>query len=56
MVYLNNNVNIIIICKEHGEFLQTPHNHYKGQNCPKCSGVYKRTQNDFMQVYERMQR
>lgn len=26
----------IIICPEHGEFLQTPHSHLKGQGCPKC--------------------
>lgn len=29
---------IIIICLNHGEFLQTPSNHLRGQNCPKCSG------------------
>lgn len=27
---------IIIICKEHGEFLQTPHNHLNGNNCTMC--------------------
>ena len=48
MVYLDVHTNIIIICKEHGDFLQTPKNHYTGQNCPKCSGLYKRTQNDFI--------
>jgi hypothetical protein len=34
--YKNLNTKINIICKEHGEFLQTPKNHMKGQNCPKC--------------------
>lgn len=33
---------VIIICPEHGEFLQEPHAHLKGQGCPKC-GVKKRT-------------
>lgn len=29
----------VIICKEHGEFLQTPDNHYRGkQGCPQCKG------------------
>jgi hypothetical protein len=29
--------NVIIICKEHGKFLQTPDNHLsKKQGCPKC--------------------
>lgn len=36
--YVNNNVKVCIICPEHGEFLQTPHNHLRGQKCPKCSG------------------
>ena len=27
---------ICIICKRHGEFLQLPHNHLKGQGCPNC--------------------
>lgn len=26
----------IIICPEHGEFLQTPHHHLAGQGCPYC--------------------
>lgn len=30
-----------IICPEHGEFWQTPYNHYNGQGCPKCSYVYR---------------
>lgn len=27
---------ILIICKHHGEFLQTPSDHLRGTNCPKC--------------------
>lgn len=27
----------IIICSKHGEFLQSPHNHSNGQQCPTCS-------------------
>lgn len=31
---------VVIICPEHGEFLQTPHCHVVlGQNCPKCSAI-----------------
>lgn len=33
---------VVIICKEHGEFLQTPHNHLKGQGCPLCQGNKKK--------------
>ena len=40
VVYKNNRTKICIICKEHGEFLQTPANHIKGKNCPKCSGHF----------------
>lgn len=34
--YISSNDKITIICKEHGEFLQTPANHLQGQGCPKC--------------------
>lgn len=50
--YINASTNIIIICKIHGEFLQTPTKHttiskkYKAQGCPKCSG--RRTQEEFI--------
>ncbi len=35
--YVNNETKVCIICPEHGEFWQTPHNHSCGQGCPKCS-------------------
>lgn len=34
--YVNNHEKVCIICPEHGEFWQTPNNHMKGINCPKC--------------------
>ena len=34
--YINNSTNITIICKEHGEFKQAPHNHLRGKGCWKC--------------------
>jgi hypothetical protein len=34
--YVNNKTKVTIICPEHGEFKQTPHNHLKGQGCPLC--------------------
>ena len=47
--YLNNRTNVIIICKKHGEFLQTPLKHLKG-GCKKCSSItvadYKRSNTD----------
>ena len=35
--YKTSNDKVMIICKEHGEFLQTPANHLQGQGCPKCT-------------------
>lgn len=34
--YITIATNVEIICPEHGEFWQTPHNHLIGQGCPKC--------------------
>jgi very-short-patch-repair endonuclease len=34
--YINNNTNVIIICKEHGEFLQLPKTHKRGNGCKDC--------------------
>lgn len=41
--YVNNSTNVNIICPIHGDFKQSPHNHLKGQGCPKCALEYKRT-------------
>jgi len=32
-----NRTKVIIICKKHGEFLQSPHDHLRGSGCSKCS-------------------
>ena len=34
--YVNNKVEVCIICKEHGEFWQRPDRHLQGQGCPIC--------------------
>ena len=38
--YKDNETKVCIICPEHGEFWQTPHNHLAGQGCAKCSGRF----------------
>ena len=45
--YINANVKVCIICHEHGEFWQTPHDHLKRVGCPKCcqSHMEKETEN-----------
>jgi hypothetical protein len=35
--YINMNTKVKIICKEHGEFLQWPHNHFRENGCPDCA-------------------
>lgn len=36
VTYIGNTNKVIIICKKHGEFLQTPGSHLNGHGCPKC--------------------
>lgn len=40
-VYASSKDKLIINCLEHGPFLQSPNNHLKGANCPKCAGRLK---------------
>jgi hypothetical protein len=35
--YVHQTHKSIIICKEHGEFLQEPVNHWAGHGCPRCA-------------------
>ena len=35
--YKNSYTKVKIICKQHGEFLQTPSNHLNGNGCPVCA-------------------
>jgi Zn finger protein HypA/HybF involved in hydrogenase expression len=46
--YKNNRTKVKIICKTHGEFEQSPDNHFKGQRCPVCTSN-KLTIDDFKQ-------
>jgi hypothetical protein len=40
--YKNNSTKIIIICKTHGEFEQTPKCHLIGHGCSKCGNIFNR--------------
>ena len=42
--YINSKVKVKIICKEkdHGIFEQTPNDHKRNKNCPKCSKFTRR--------------
>lgn len=39
-VYVNARTKLIIICPEHGEFVQSPRCHLQGKGCPSCN-TYK---------------
>jgi len=47
--YSNTRTNVIIICKLHGEFLQTPYKHLIGRGCQTCGGSKKLTVNQFIE-------
>jgi hypothetical protein len=47
--YKNIETKVIIICKKHGEFLQTPHSHLKGFGCYKCGGTKRLTTEEFIE-------
>lgn len=38
-IYVDTRTKVIIICREHGEFLQSPHGHLQGYGCVKCSSL-----------------
>lgn len=46
--YIAHSEKLIIICKKHGEFLQTPNSHLRGAGCPVCGGTKKLTQDEFI--------
>lgn len=47
--YISNNIKIIIKCKIHGYFEQTPNSHLSGHGCASCKGVNKSDKNDFVE-------
>jgi len=52
--YINAKTKIIIICKMHGEFYQTPSNHLSSYNCQKCSNNFKLTSQTFIENAKQM--
>lgn len=46
--YKNNKTKVIITCKAHGDFLQTPNDHLNGHGCPKCGNVYRMSKEEFI--------
>jgi len=53
--YINNHTKVTIICPEHGEFMQTPSNHLKGQGCPACGySKHRQSQEEALRRIERI--
>lgn len=48
VVYVNAHSKVTILCKEHGDFEQTPNSHLSGKGCPKCSPTYIKTTEKFI--------
>jgi hypothetical protein len=48
--YKKSNEKVIIICKEHGDFLQTPSDHIQGYGCSKCAGTYSYTTEEWIKI------
>ena len=44
--YIDTKTPVTIVCSEHGTFQMLPHNHLKGQGCPKCT--FTRSTEDFI--------
>lgn len=55
-VYVRNKEEVIIICPEHGKFMQVPNTHLKGSGCQRCGKTWlSKTTNDinlFTQSFE----
>ena len=46
--YINSHTNIIIICKDHGEFVQNPYVHLRGQGCRKCGCTKSKPEEEWL--------
>lgn len=52
VVYVKTSEHIIIICPEHGEFLQRPAFHLKGASCPKCASKKKQKEKQISSIQD----
>lgn len=48
-IYINTKTNLIITCKIHGDFQQTPDSHLGGSGCITCSGTERSNNEKFIQ-------
>ncbi|HVC09248.1 MAG TPA: hypothetical protein VNH15_04840 [Elusimicrobiota bacterium] len=46
--YSNGKEKVIITCPKHGDFLQSPSDHFSGYGCARCAGNSRLTQEEFV--------
>ncbi len=46
--YINSSKKVIITCKTHGDFLQSPNKHLLGRGCPKCGLKFGMMENNWL--------
>ena len=51
LVYKNMRADILIKCREHGNFKQRAKNHLDGQGCPKCGDSFGIKENKWLDLY-----
>lgn len=49
VIYINGSTKVIINCKIHGDFVQTPYNHLSGRGCMKCGRRARMNTREFIQ-------
>lgn len=47
-VYVHSQEKVVITCKTHGDFEQTPKHHLRGHGCPSCSARYDQPTNLYL--------
>lgn len=53
VIYSNNRTKVLITCPSHGEFLQSPDGHLRGEGCPACKSetignLWRKSKEDFI--------
>lgn len=55
VIYNGNKTKVCIVCREHGDFHQTPDSHLRGRGCPLCGNI-KRIKHQMLTLDEFIQR
>lgn len=48
-VYAGSETKVSILCRQHGQFTQKPRSHCNGAGCPQCGGVYRPSNEEFIE-------